>query len=330
MNLDKNDTEREEILYRYFQKELTATERAEVEAWSAMSPENKRLFDEIKITFLDLKGMAYYKSTELHEVDQSWEKFKKDNKVRDMHAASSKSFTFLKVAASVAILIAATFGIYYYQIRVQEVTIVNTDQVGEITLSDGSAISLNEGASIEYLQPFQNEERRVKLIGEAYFEVAGMPERPFVVETGDAEVRVLGTRFFINRPAEKDISVQVEEGKVLVSYKDLHQIIDAGESVTLDLQNKRLTETEDASGLTSFWKTRRLVFRLTSLTDVIDVVNKAYDISVQLEGSTEGCSLTVTFDNEEFENVLEVISGTLNYELTEDQGAYTLKGNGCQ
>jgi len=330
VNLDKNDTEREEILYRYFQKELTATERAEVEAWSAMSPENKRLFDEIKITFLDLKGMAYYKSTELHEVDQSWEKFKKDNKVRDMHAASSKSFTFLKVAASVAILIAATFGIYYYQIRVQEVTIVNTDQVGEITLSDGSAISLNEGASIEYLQPFQNEERRVKLIGEAYFEVAGMPERPFVVETGDAEVRVLGTRFFINRPAEKDISVQVEEGKVLVSYKDLHQIIDAGESVTLDLQNKRLTETEDASGLTSFWKTRRLVFRLTSLTDVIDVVNKAYDISVQLEGSTEGCSLTVTFDNEEFENVLEVISGTLNYELTEDQGAYTLKGNGCQ
>ncbi|MCG8385224.1 MAG: anti-sigma factor, partial [Cytophagales bacterium] len=61
-----------------------------------------------------------------------------------------------------------------------------------------------------------------------------------------------------------------------------------------------------------------------------DVVNEAYNASVRLEGPTEGCALTVTFDNEEFENVLEVISSTLNYELTRDQGAYILKGNGCQ
>ena len=117
---------------------------------------------------------------------------------------------------------------------------------------------------------------------------------------------------------------------MLISYKHLHQIIQAGEALALDLQNESLTETEDATGVASFWKTGKLIFRLTSLADVIDIVNEAYDASVQLEGPTEGCSLTVTFDNEEFENVLEIISSTLNYELVEDQGAYILKGNGCQ
>lgn len=330
MNLDRDDIEIEEVLYRYFQQELTAAERSEVEAWRARSPENQRLFDETKIMLLDLKGMAYYKSTEPLEVDQSWEKFKTDHKVKDIRTPPPRSFTFLKYAASIVIIASAVFGIYYYQNRVEEVTIAGTDQVEEINLQDGSLISLNAGAHIEYPQPFQNEERRLKLAGEAYFEVERIPKKPFVVEVGDAEVRVLGTKFFINRPNEKDIHVQVVEGKVLVSYKDLHQIIGAGKSVTLDLQNERLTKTKDEAGLTSFWKTRRLVFRLTSLADVIDVVNEAYNTSVRLEGSTEGCALTVTFDNEEFENVLEVISSTLNYELTGDQGAYILKGNGCQ
>ena len=122
----------------------------------------------------------------------------------------------------------------------------------------------------------------------------------------------------------------MKEGKVLVSYKDLHRIIESGESVTLDLQNELLTETKDVNGLTSFWKTRKLVFRLTSLEDVIGVINNAYDASVRLQGSATGCALTVTFDNEEFENVLEVISGTLNFEIIKDQGTYILKGNGCQ
>lgn len=330
MNLDRDDIELEEILYRYFREELTAEERAEVDAWSAKSPENQRLFDENKVMFLDLKGLAYYKSTALQDVDQSWERFKKDNQVKDITTAPSRSFTFLKYAASIAILVSAALGIYYYFNQVQDVTIASADQVQEITLADGSLISLNEEASVEYQEPFQNNERRLRLTGEAYFEVTKMPKRPFVIEIDGAEVRVLGTKFFINRPDKKSISVQVEEGKVLISYKHLHQIIRAGEILTLDLQNERLNKSEDATGLASFWKTRKLVFRLTSLTDVIDIVNEAYDASVQLEGPAEGCSLTVTFDNEEFENVLEIISSTLNYELVEDQGAYILKGNGCQ
>ncbi len=329
MDLNKDDIERDEILYRYFRKELSPDENAEVEAWSAKSSENQQIFDETRILFLDLKGLAYYRNVVGEHTDRSWERFKKDNNVRRIEAASS-SYTYLKYAASVLIVVSAAIGIYFYQNQVEEVTLASADTLHEVTIPDGSAISLNGGASLEYATPFQNNERRVKLSGEAYFDVAISEEKPFVVEVGEAEVRVLGTRFFINRPSDNEINVQVEEGKVLFSYRELHQIIEAGETRTLDLRNNLLVDQVDETGLSTFWKNRKLVFNLTSLEEVIQTVNKAYDTTVQLDGSAEGCSLTVTFENEEFQNVMEVISSTLNYQVVEDQGTLILRGDGCQ
>ena len=62
----------------------------------------------------------------------------------------------------------------------------------------------------------------------------------------------------------------------------------------------------------------------------MEVVNQAYGTSVSVEGATTGCSLTVVFENESLENVLEIISSTLNYEVVSQQGTTTLRGNGCE
>ncbi len=330
MNLNSDDIEIEEVLYRYFRKELSAREVTDVEAWVEVSPENQRVFDEAQLMFLDMKGLSYYKNLDIQDVDLSWEKFKKENNVRSIQEAPSSSFNLLRYAASIVLVIGAAIGIYYYQNRVEEITIASAEEVRELTLPDGSSISLNENASIKYREPFQNNERRVLLNGEAYFEVAKIEKRPFVVEVGDAEVRVLGTKFYIDRPETTSLSVQVEEGRVLISYNDLHQIVETGQTLTLDMEEDSLIETEDETGITSFWKTRRLVFRVTSIEDVVNIVNEAYGTSIQLQGSTEGCALTVTFDDESLENVLEIISSTLNYELVEDGASYILKGNDCQ
>ncbi|MEP5610717.1 MAG: FecR domain-containing protein [Cyclobacteriaceae bacterium] len=330
MDLNSNDIEREEVLYRYFQKELTSEERTDVEAWRDASQENQDELEKARMMYLDLKGLAFYKSVNLHEVDRSWELFKKDKKIKSIHQASTSSLTWLKYAASIVLLVSTAFAIYYYSNSVEEITLASANEVREVTLSDGSLVALNQQASIEYLEPFQNNERRIKLTGEAYFEVTKRQEQPFVVEIGDTEVRVLGTKFFIHQSSTNELSVQVEEGKVLISHNDIHEIAEEGQQFMLNLENETLIETADETGISSFWKNRRLVFQVTSLEDVVAVVNEAYGSSIQLEGSTEGCSLTVTFENEDFENVLEVISSTLNYELVESQGSYILKGTGCE
>lgn len=328
MNLDRNDIEIEEVLYRYFRNELSNKEKVEVDAWRTNAAENEEKFSELKLMFLDLKGFSYYKSIgELNlNPEKSWENFRQTNNVR-----SIKPTSYLHYAASIVVIISAAIGIYLYQNQPTEITLAEITEVQDVQLADGSEISLNEGSSLQYVEPFQNNERRLKLEGEAYFKVSKNPDKPFVVEVENVEVRVLGTRFYINRPEANQVDVLVEEGKVLVSYNDQHEIVEIGQSLSVNTNENTLTETiEHETGVDTFWKTRKLVFDLTSIQEVVEVINKAYDSSVSLEGPTEDCALTVTFDNESFDNVLEVISSTLNYEVVKDQGSIILKGDGCK
>lgn len=328
MNLDTDDSEREEVLHRYFIGELTAEERAEVEAWASVSADNQRLFDEAELFAKDLKGLAIYRNATTVTADQSWERFKKDNKIRAMRPSGRSQW--LRYAASVLITMGAVIGIYYFQQLPQDQMIASTETVQELTLPEGSTIALNTGSQITYQEPFQNNERRVRLQGEGYFDITSDPNKPFVVEAGQAEIRVLGTKFYIDQ-SDDAIEVKVEEGKVLVSYKDQHQLLQQDEGITLDLKTEVMADSEeDVTGVQTFWKTRRLAFRLTPLDEVVKVVSEAYNTQVQLNGPATGCELTVTFENEPLENVLAVIAGTLNYELTQNQGVYTLTGDGCQ
>ncbi|MEM0940530.1 MAG: FecR domain-containing protein [Bacteroidota bacterium] len=328
MNLENDDINIEEVLYRYFRKELSQKDQEAVDSWREKNPESQRKFDDLRIQFLDLKGLAYYRETST-QVDQSRERFADKNKVRSMISTSSSSSLFLKYAASVLIVISAAFGIYYFQTQPSTVRLTNAQSIQEVALPDNSLISLNRGASISYIAPFQDNERRVELSGEAYFEVSKDVEQVFVVEAAGVEISVLGTKFYVQHMNSEALIVQVEEGKILVSYNDLHEIVVAGSAVKVDLVRNEILEEVDKTGLSTFWKNRKLIFNLTSIEEVINSLNTAYDMNIQLEGKTEGCSLTVVFDNESIDTILEIISNTLNYEVIESQGSFTLKGNGC-
>ena len=65
----------------------------------------------------------------------------------------------------------------------------------KIVLADGSQVWINSQSVLEFPSRFTGGERRVKLKGEAYFEVSRNESKPFVVEVEDKEVRVLGTQF---------------------------------------------------------------------------------------------------------------------------------------
>lgn len=317
-----------EGLFRYFRKELSPSEIAEVEGWRDANPQNQTRFEEIRLMHLDLKGLDYYQKLEV-PADQSWEKFNKEHKVAKVRKLTPTT-VILRAAASIVVVLSAVFLVYRYQNQPTEVSIADLTAVEAVQLNDGSDITLNEGASLAYTEPFQNNERRVRLEGNGFFDIARNPEKPFVVEVQDVEVRVLGTQFYINQNAEQ-IDLKVEEGKVLISYQDHHEIVEAGAAVSVDLTTSTVSAAvPDESGLDTFWKSRRLIFNLTSIEEVVEVVNQAYGTTVSVEGATTGCSLTVVFENESLENVLEIISSTLNYEVVNQQGVTTLRGDGCE
>lgn len=89
----------------------------------------------------------------------------------------------------------------------------------QITLCDGSVIHLNAGSSLEYPSRFSARERRVRLAGEAYFEVQH-EERPFIVEADEMRIRVYGTKFNVNAYGKGHIETVLAEGKIGISLQN--------------------------------------------------------------------------------------------------------------
>lgn len=102
---------------------------------------------------------------------------------------------------------------------------INTLQVPygqrlKLTLPDGSSVQLNSGASIEYPSVFKKEFRKVKLSGEAMFEIKHDEEHPFVVETFASDIQVLGTKFNVVADEEHQrFSTALLQGRVRVSNR---------------------------------------------------------------------------------------------------------------
>lgn len=143
-------------------------------------------------------------------------------------------------------------------------------EVGEqrtLTLTDGSQVTLNTDSALELA--FQPHERRVRLLkGEAYFAVNKNPTRPFVVDSGEIETRVLGTRFFVRNGEHQD-TVTVVEGRVEVDGLSLRQktVLNRGERISGTTAG--LTEIIQAPATAGAWRDRHLVFENTPLPDVI-------------------------------------------------------------
>lgn len=106
-----------------------------------------------------------------------------------------------------------------------------------LRLPDGSLIWLNAGSSLHYPSSFASlKERRVRLQGEAYFEVAKDKTRPFIVQTATQEVEVLGTHFNVNsyqdEPVEKTTliegSVKVKSGNRIQKILPGEQVVNSG------------------------------------------------------------------------------------------------------
>jgi transmembrane sensor len=180
------------------------------------------------------------------------------------------------IAASLVLAFAFSSGWYFWP----HGTIYRTDVGGleSVPLSDGSKVTLNTASEIRIA--VTETERRVTLDqGEAFFEVAKDPTRPFVVSAGNKRIIAVGTKFSVRREAD-DVRVVVTEGRVRiersgasghvpVSQLSAGTVARAGDADTL-VQEKPLLEAEEYVS----WRTGYLVFRDTALGDAVAEFNR--------------------------------------------------------
>lgn len=152
-----------------------------------------------------------------------------------------------------------------------------------MVLEDGSIVWLNSASTLEIPERFAAGERRVRLVGEAYFKVKKDSSRPFYVATERADVRVLGTEFNVSAYEEdRDVATTLVNGSVRVDAR-------GGESVVLEPGQQALTMGEeievqdvDVSYVTS-WVNGKFSFDNSRLEDIARQVSRWYDVKISFE-----------------------------------------------
>jgi transmembrane sensor len=176
-------------------------------------------------------------------------------------------------AAALAVLAAIGLASWY---GAHQSTSYRTEvgQIRSVPLQDGSHVTLDTGSRIEVA--VKADERRIDLIGgDAYFEVAKDPARPFVVSVEGARVVAVGTQFYVERD-DNGLIVLVTEGKIrLERPAESPQEVSAGSEARLDARGLRVShptdmEVEETLG----WRNGYLLFRDTTLVEAVAKFNR--------------------------------------------------------
>jgi len=185
----------------------------------------------------------------------------------------------------------------------------------EVVLPDSSHVWLNSGSKLKYASQFVKKERKVYLEGEAYFEVFKDPSKPFVIEAGNSVTRVLGTAFNLcARKGESYVVVTVTEGKVAFGSKEAATPVhlkpgDKGILNTGTHQTEKVVN-EDPNFLA--WKTGKLIFRNTPLSQVALKLTDFYGRSIRVENAGKAdIPFTSTFDHQSLRDVITIIELSL-------------------
>ncbi len=159
-------------------------------------------------------------------------------------------------------------------------------QAGEwhsLTLDDGSSVSV--GPRTQLQDEFGKSQRLLLLTrGEALFQVAKDPARPFIVDAGRAVIRATGTRFAVER-RQHDVVVTVEEGTVLVGngVAGANAVsLTAAEQVTVsDTWPPAIEHVNAASELA--WANRRLVFERDTIAAAAEQFNRRNSVQIVVD-----------------------------------------------
>lgn len=152
-----------------------------------------------------------------------------------------------------------------------------------LALSDGSRVWLNAKTELLYPVSFVGKERRVYLKGEAYFEVARNENRPFIVETGPVEVKVLGTSFNINAYAdEPEIVTTLMTGKVeLRDSARTARVLHPSEQALWNRDTKTLDVREVNASSYTQWREGKFVFRDDDLETIFRILARWYGMEYE-------------------------------------------------
>ena len=313
-----------ELLGRYFADELSAEEReAFSQRMNADSAFNAWVHETQSVWELTEKRP----SVPQFDAEKPWEAISQ----HIQPTATAKRISIFRrpvfqVAAALLLLL-STFGVWKWTESPDYQTLRASHEPLAIQLPDGSEVWLNANSSLTYPREFTGDQRMVTLDGEAFFDVSHDPQHPFMVAGGVSTVKVLGTSFnFDSKKGAAISSLSVTTGKVLFfEGKKMEKdstaavVVMAGNHADLKVVDRTFSLNSLANENYLSWKTGKLTFVNTPLSEVIATVEDHYGVSFDFRITPDLTkTMKSTFNQAPLDTILKTLSLTYNWQISRD------------
>ncbi|MCL7422608.1 MAG: FecR family protein [Methylobacter sp.] len=247
--------------------DVSEEDRARFKAWYQASQEHAKAYDRMRVLWAMLEAPAQRVRATV-EVEQA--------QAAPLSMAGKRPYSrrFLAafaLALAVAVPLSHQFPILYQNWQSDYHTAPGERLT--VALDDGSRITLNTDTALSV--EFSADQRRIRLLrGEGYFDVAPNKSRPFIVASGTARARAVGTAFSV-RDSGDALRVAVSEGTVDVSAGNSDEAVRVYLNQQVDYRQGRLGPVMSADLLEALaWQRGQLIFNRQPLPEVIDEVNR--------------------------------------------------------
>lgn len=243
-----------------------------------------------------------------------------------------KRFSFipyLRYVAIVAVILSIGWGGFRLIRSNQEKVLTYTEvhvKNGEhkrIILPDGTSVTLNASSYLRYPREFITDVRRIEMNGEAFFEVTRDEEKPFLIHTKDADVKVLGTSFNVKAfDMDEQLTVSVQTGKVQVDLPEAMMRLLPDEQFVMDKTKGEFQKRNEDARLSTVWIKGGLYFNRTPIRTVVNELVRMYNRTIEFApGAEYDDYIYGEHDNKSLEAVLKSIqySTDIKYRIENDK-----------
>lgn len=219
-----------------------------------------------------------------------------------------------------------------------------------LVLPDGTKVWINADTKLTYGEDFGNKDRSVNLTGEAYFDVAKDPSRPFLVHTKYAIIKALGTSFNVKAyPESPRTENSLIEGlvevtltrdskkKIILKPKEKLSVINQpyiqnevkNHTPNQGMANITITDlvkpVNDSLVLEAQWTKNRLVFQNMKLEDVAKELSRWYNLEVRVyDDKLKANEYSGIFEGESITEVIEALKLTGGFDYKIDKNVITI------
>lgn len=302
----------EEIIYELIARELTSDisdqEKELLQSQMALHPEIHSKFNAIEKYW-----NTYFPNQKSNQT------IKKTNEKLGFSEDKSNPDRFLffyRIAIAIIVIVSLSYvGFHRFQEKPQislNEYYANPGKVECVVLADGTKVWLNSHSLLIASEPFTKKNREVMLFGEGYFEVAHIPDQPFIVKTASLRTKVLGTHFNISAyPDDRKQEISLYEGSIELSEaqsskKSLR--VNPGEKVCYTDSSNEFNVIKTDLGKPAQWRDGILRFYDEDFASITKKLERKFQTKIVFTDKTLGnLHFTANFEEESLMKILDLL-----------------------